>query len=138
MRINGSVTRRGDALVVATAEVYSNCPQYIHPRAFDGRVTDDLAHSLLTSEQRAWIANADTFFLATSHPTRGSDASHRGGPPGFVSVDSPTRLSWPDYPGNNMFNSLGNLAVNPRCGLLFVDFEHHRALQRGIMASHFE
>lgn len=128
IRINGNAARREDALVVSTNEVYSNCPQYIHPRRFDGRVTTAHTHGL-TAEQRAWIAGADTFFLATSHPTRGADASHRGGEPGFVSIDSPARLSWPDYPGNNMFNSLGNLAVNPRCGLLFVDFANHRALQ---------
>lgn len=128
IRINGDVTRRGDSLVVTTAEVYGNCPQYIHPRRFDGRVTTTQTH-VLTAEQREWIARADTFFLATSHPIRGADASHRGGDPGFVRVESPTTLSWPDYPGNNMFNSLGNLAVNSRCGLLFVDFENRRALQ---------
>jgi predicted pyridoxine 5'-phosphate oxidase superfamily flavin-nucleotide-binding protein len=128
MRVNGDVMRRGDTLVVTTREVYSNCPQYIHPRRFDGRVTTTRTY-VLDSSERDWIARADTFFLATSHPTRGADASHRGGEPGFVRVESPTRLSWPDYPGNNMFNSLGNLAVNPRCGLLFVDFDTHRALQ---------
>lgn len=124
MRANGTAVRRGDALVVTTSEVYSNCPQYIHPRRFDGRVITTRAF-VLTKE----LERADTFFLATSHPGRGPDASHRGGEPGFVHVDSPTTLWWPDYPGNNMFNSLGNLLVNPRCGLLFVDFENHRALQ---------
>ena len=99
MRVNGTAAIDGDALVVTTNEVYSNCPQYIHVDP--------------TPE--------DTFFIATVHPTAGADASHRGGPPGFVTVEG-TRYSWPDFPGNNMFNTLGNLAVNPRCGLLFVDF----------------
>ena len=67
------------------------------------------------------IRRADTFFLGTTHPERGRDASHRGGPPGFVRVDG-NDLWWPDYPGNNMFNSFGNLAVEPTAALLFVDF----------------
>jgi len=52
------------------------------------------------------IAASDTFFLGTTHPVRGSDASHRGGPAGFVRVDG-DQLWWPDYPGNNLFNSFG-------------------------------
>lgn len=118
MRVNGTAMRRGDSIVVTTREVYSNCPQYITPRRFAPKSLSVASHDL--------IAAADTFFLATSHPERGADASHRGG---AVRVESPTRLSWPDLPGNNMFNSLGNLLVNPRCGLLFVDFERASALQ---------
>jgi predicted pyridoxine 5'-phosphate oxidase superfamily flavin-nucleotide-binding protein len=118
MRVNGTAVRRGDAIVVTTQEVYSNCPQYIRPRTF--------APKSLTEASREVIAKADTFFLATAHPQRGADASHRGG---AVHIESPTRLTWPDLPGNNMFNSLGNLAVNPRCGLLFVDFERAAALR---------
>ena len=118
MRVNGTAVRRGDSIVVTTREVYSNCPQYIRPRAFAPRS--------LREASRDIIASADTFFLATAHPNRGADASHRGG---AVHVKSPTRLSWPDLPGNNMFNSLGNLLVNPRCGLLFVDFDRAAALR---------
>lgn len=121
MRVNGTAVRRDDSIVVTTREVYSNCPQYIHPRAF--------APAALREASPDIIPSADTFFLATSHPERGADASHRGGPAGFVRVESPARLSWPDYPGNNMFNSLGNLVVNPRCALLFVDFDRGAALQ---------
>jgi predicted pyridoxine 5'-phosphate oxidase superfamily flavin-nucleotide-binding protein len=104
MRVNGTAAIDGDALLVTTNEVYSNCPQYIHVEP----------------------TPQDTFFIATVHPTAGADASHRGGPPGFVTIETtryPLRYSWPDYPGNNMFNTLGNLSVNPRCGLLFVDFD---------------
>lgn len=118
MRVNGTAVRRGDSIVVTTREVYSNCPQYIRPRAFAPRS--------LSPAPRDLIATADTFFLATAHPAHGADASHRGG---AVRVESATRLSWPDLPGNNMFNSLGNLLVNPRCGLLFVDFDRAAALQ---------
>jgi hypothetical protein len=74
------------------------------------------------------IRAADTFFLGTTHPERGSDASHRGGPPGFVRVEG-DQLWWPDYPGNNMFNSFGNLAADPEAALLFLDFATGHALQ---------
>ena len=132
IRINGSGSRHGNALRISTAEVYSNCPQYIRPRVVRERETATPSTSTgeaLSPAQQEWIAGADTFFLASAHPQRGADASHRGGPPGFVTVESPTRLRWPDYSGNNMFNSLGNLSVYPRCGLLFVDFARGATLQ---------
>jgi predicted pyridoxine 5'-phosphate oxidase superfamily flavin-nucleotide-binding protein len=115
MRVNGLATRDGDDLVITTQEVYSNCPQYIHP----------LPARPDTSSPASWINTSDTFFLATAHPTRGADASHRGGEVHFDGK----RVVFPDYRGNNMFNSLGNLAVNPNCGLLFIDFESGKTLQ---------
>lgn len=73
------------------------------------------------------LAAADTFFIASAYPvadeerSHGVDVSHRGGNPGFIEVaDGVLRI--PDYTGNNYFNTLGNLAVNPRAGLLVVDF----------------
>ena len=75
----------------------------------------------LTDEDRALIRAADTFLLGTTHPERGNDASHQGGTPGFVRVGD-GQLWWSDYPGNNMFNSFGNLAVDPAAALLFADF----------------
>jgi ferredoxin-NADP reductase len=57
------------------------------------------------------------------------DASHRGGDPGFVRVESETRISFPDYAGNNHFNTIGNLVLDPRVGLLFVDFSTGGMLQ---------
>jgi predicted pyridoxine 5'-phosphate oxidase superfamily flavin-nucleotide-binding protein len=83
----------------------------------------------LNAEQQTCIRRADTFFIATFHPEAGADASHRGGMPGFVTVLSPNELEWPDYSGNNMFQSLGNLSVYPKAGLLFVDFEGGSTLQ---------
>ncbi|WP_102417371.1 pyridoxamine 5'-phosphate oxidase family protein [Mycobacterium sp. 4858] len=129
LRVNGdlvSADHRG--MTVRVDQSYGNCPKYIHrhpievatlaaPRSQQaGRAT------LLDPSAQAMIATSDTFFLGTTHPSRGSDASHRGGPPGFVRVDSPARLWWPDFPGNNMFNSYGNLAVDDEAALLFVDF----------------
>ena len=75
------------------------------------------------------MSRADTCFLASVHPTAGLDASHRGGRPGFVtSIDSQT-LEFPDYSGNDMFQTLGNLTVDPAAALLFVDFTNRSTLQ---------
>src|SRR5262249_47612767 len=83
----------------------------------------------LNDDQQHWIVGADTFFIATAHPESGADASHRGGHPGFIHVESANRLIIPDYSGNKMFNTLGNIAVNPAAGLVFPDFERGRVLQ---------
>lgn len=131
MRVNGIAERRAGSIVVTTREVYSNCPQYIHDH-----VVQSVAHQQMSSrttasldqKQRRWIESADTFFIASFHSEGGADASHRGGPPGFVRATS-NLVTWSDFPGNNMFNTLGNIAVNPRAGLLFVDFESGATLQ---------
>jgi hypothetical protein len=74
------------------------------------------------------VAIADTFFIATAYQatsagaTSGVDVSHRGGRPGFVRIDDETTLTIPDFSGNNHFNTFGNLELNPRAGLLFLDF----------------
>jgi hypothetical protein len=82
----------------------------------------------LAAVDAARIRSADTFFLGTAHPGRGTDASHRGGPAGFVRVAG-NQLWWPDYPGNNLFNSFGNLVVSPEAALLFPDFATGRTVQ---------
>lgn len=132
IRVNGRGHVDGSSIVVRTIEVYSNCPQYIHDHELSpgGDVPDATAResASLDLDQQAMIRAANTFFIASAHPA-GADASHRGGDPGFVQVDSPSRLSFGDYSGNNMFNTLGNLATNPACGLLFIDFDSGRTLQ---------
>jgi hypothetical protein len=136
MRINGVVLRETDSLFeVEAREVYTNCPKYIQARAPEAAVesaapdADAQRYVSLGSEQREFIARADTFFIATTHPERGADASHRGGLPGFVRVEGGQRIVWPDYSGNSMFNTLGNLSVDPRAGLLFIDFENGGTIQ---------
>jgi len=132
-RINGHLASAdGAALTIAADQAYGNCPQYIQQRVLsvDSRSTSTtpereptaVAVSSLSTEEVRQVRRADTFFLGTTHPTRGKDVSHRGGPPGFVRVPDDHTLWWPDYPGNNMFNSLGNLAVDPTASLLFIDF----------------
>jgi hypothetical protein len=135
IRVNGTLAVDGDGTVSLTVQqAYGNCPRYITPRAVSpdrpGGPDAGLVQreTTLTPREAELVRAADTFFLGTTHPGRGNDASHRGGAPGFVRVDG-SRLWWPDYPGNNMFNSLGNLAVDPAAALLFVDFAAGRTLQ---------
>jgi predicted pyridoxine 5'-phosphate oxidase superfamily flavin-nucleotide-binding protein len=133
MRVNGRGTLDRDGVVVRTDEVYGNCPKYIQKRRLiggDGSPAGEARRSSSLDERaRALVAGADTLFTATWHPGGGADASHRGGRPGFVRVRDERTLEFPDYPGNNMFNTLGNLVTNPGVGLLIVDFEHGDLLQ---------
>ena len=136
VRVNGRVERPAPGwLVVHVRQAYGNCPKYIQMRDVEAlpsagaTVPGVHRYGELTEAQRAWIAAADTFFIATLHPEGGADASHRGGSPGFVRVEDGRRLAFPDYAGNTMFNTLGNLAADGRAGLLFVDWETGATLQ---------
>lgn len=135
LRVNGHAVRRGDLLRVDVRESYPNCPKYIRQRHFSPRpeAFAPLLHwetgEILKAEHRALIEAADTFFVASAHPERGVDASHRGGPPGFVRFVDAHTIRIPDYRGNSMFNTLGNFAVYPHGGLVFMDFDAPRALQ---------
>jgi hypothetical protein len=132
VRINGRLESSATGLCVRTEQVFLNCPRYIQRR-----VPDCAAPS---AARRWWrgarprelhrrlVARADTLFIASAHPTAGADVSHRGGRPGFVRWQ-PDGLSWPDYPGNSMFNTFGNLELDPRAGLLILDFEGGGTLQ---------
>ncbi len=117
MRVNGLLTRVDGGLHIEVEQAYGNCPQYINP---SHRFPPTAAPSL--ANRSGLITAADTFFLGTLHPLRGADASHRGGPAGFVHLDGDD-LWWDDLPGNNMFNSLGNITVSPETALLFLDFD---------------
>jgi hypothetical protein len=75
----------------------------------------------LDAAARTMIAAADTAFVASGAPTAGFDISHRGGPPGFIAVAGNT-LTVPDFAGNHYFNTMGNLLLDPRAALLFVDW----------------
>jgi predicted pyridoxine 5'-phosphate oxidase superfamily flavin-nucleotide-binding protein len=73
-----------------------------------------------TDDDRAFIGNAEFFFLASADPEGRPDCSFKGGAPGFVRVIGPDELAFPDYDGNGMFKSLGNIFANPHVGLLFI------------------
>jgi len=89
-------------------------------RALADRLVERLRRSQLTDDDRDFIQSLEYFFLATSDPVGRPDCSFKGGPPGFVRAVQPDLLVWPDYDGNGMFKSLGNIAVNPYVGLLFI------------------
>ncbi|MFC9896266.1 pyridoxamine 5'-phosphate oxidase family protein [Nocardia sp. NPDC127579] len=133
MRLNGRSAPVDGGLRIATDQVYSNCPKYIARRRIESYDPSAVRYGSRTAEldpaQQAAIAAADTFFVASADAAGNVDASHRGGNPGFVQVLSATRLRWPDYQGNSMFMTLGNLAVDPRCGLLIPDWSTGTVLQ---------
>lgn len=136
MRLNGKAERRPEGIYVYAEQVYGNCPKYIQmrePEAAGGSpaVQPGTARraGTLTDAQRRLISSSDTFFVASAHPEGGADASHRGGLPGFVRFLDEDTLAFPDYSGNNMFNTLGNIAANHKVGLLFVAFERGDTLQ---------
>ncbi|MBA4284021.1 MAG: FAD-binding oxidoreductase [Xanthomonadaceae bacterium] len=140
-RLNGVLRRASDSgFDIGVVHSYGNCPQYIQLRepAFSREPTiasPQAAISLTALDARARqiIAAADTFFVASAHtPASGPrqvDVSHRGGKAGFVRVEDDGVLTVPDFPGNLFFNTLGNLRLNPRAGLVFVDFASGDLLQ---------
>jgi hypothetical protein len=140
-RLNGRVSASGaDGFTVTVDQSFGNCPKYIQTRRplalapGVGEKAAPEAYAALTARDRRLIAAADTFFLATASgpggepPNDGVDISHRGGLPGFVTVEDDGRLIWPDYSGNRFFNTLGNIAGYPKAGLQFFDWERGDAL----------
>lgn len=144
-RVNGVVTRLDTAgFEVAVMQSFGNCPKYIQARESSWSSEPEtlaaprnVVHegALLSAHAVRLIEAADTFFIASAskqaaHATRGGagegvDVSHRGGKPGFVRVaqaGSHSVLTVPDFIGNFLFNTLGNLLDNPSAGLLFIDF----------------
>lgn len=135
-RVNGQITERdGDRFTFKVDQSFGNCPQYIQTRTLvwtrDPKTPNDAARVArstgLDADASALIAAADTFFVATASAiaadatgANGVDVSHRGGKAGFVRVEG-NRLTIPDYPGNLHYNTLGNLEVEPRAGLVFYD-----------------
>lgn len=117
---------------VSVRETFGNCQKYIQVRHLEPTATKSAERvadaAYLADDQRRFITAVDTLFIATI-AEGGADASHRGGKPGFVAVEADDTLVIPDYTGNNMFQTLGNIELTRKAGLLFVDFESGRALQ---------
>lgn len=134
-RVNGKATLLGDELKVQAAEAYGNCPKYIQrqhislPDAQDKAQAYTSTGEQLKTEHLDWVKQADTFYMGTKSLDGQSDASHRGGNPGFIEVLEDMTLRIPDYPGNSLFQSLGNIHEQPNTGLLFVDFQKGTCLQ---------
>ncbi|WP_186065601.1 pyridoxamine 5'-phosphate oxidase family protein [Burkholderia gladioli] len=139
-RMNGTLrAHTAGGFDVQVRQSFGNCPQYIQLRDFGfvrepSQYTDiaPLEFDHLDARARAIIAAADTFFVASyvgEGEARQVDVSHRGGNAGFVRIDEDGRLTVPDFAGNLFFATLGNFLVNPRAGLVFVDFETGDMLQ---------
>src|SRR5215212_11505860 len=90
-------------------------------RRISDRLEEKLTRTAFTDDDKAHIEGAIYFFLATADAEGHPDCSFKGGMPGFVRVTGPSELVFPDYDGNGMFKSLGNILVNPNVGLLFID-----------------
>ena len=89
-------------------------------RRISDRLEEKLTRTAFTDDDKAFIENVPYFFIATADAQGRPDCSFKGGLPGFVRVTGPAELAFPDYDGNGMFKSLGNLIVNPNIGLLFI------------------
>ncbi|WP_061007187.1 pyridoxamine 5'-phosphate oxidase family protein [Mycolicibacterium mucogenicum] len=134
MRVNGQARPTADGLRIHPDQVYSNCPKYISRRHIAGVAEathgPTVRHADVLDERlQQIVGRTDTFFVGSADPDGNADASHRGGNPGFLQVLSPNRLRWPDYRGNSMFMTLGNISANPRCGLLIPDWQTGTTLQ---------
>lgn len=143
-RMNGTVTAVDEAgFTVAVDQSFGNCPQYIQarlpewrrpPESFRQARTTDAIGARLDGAALRTVTTADTLFIASAAPAArghagadGVDVSHRGGKPGFVKVrasgpGAASVLVIPDFRGNFLFNTLGNIAAHPRAGLVFPDF----------------
>ncbi len=140
-RANGRIGANANGKIEFELEQsFGNCPKYIQPRfIFDTKAKVDPVEKPFTkfdSEVAEMLQAQDTFFIAsrsvgqtktTTESDGGFDISHRGGPAGFVQIIDDSTLVFPDFVGNNFFNTFGNIALDPQVGLLFVDFEngHH-------------
>jgi len=141
-RMNGNIsTASTGGFAVSVVHAFGNCPQYIQLRSVE---PVSLGHSSsnvpaehlneLDEAAKAMISKADTFFIASyvdldgNVSKRSVDVSHRGGNPGFVRIEGNV-LTIPDFAGNLHFNTLGNFLLNPRAGLVFIDFETGDMLQ---------
>lgn len=133
LRVNGVVERStARELRVTVEQAYSNCPKYIQKRERVETTTD--VPSATTSRGlgapahlQAWLSRTDTAFVASVGPEGSIDCSHRGGRRGYMRMDGDAVLM-PDYPGNSMFCTLGNMKVEPRAGLVLVDFDAQQQL----------
>lgn len=128
-----------DGISLNVDQTFGNCPKFIQQREihFQARNSSEATKETFTqldSDTQAFIANADTFFVASTvadhsgDPAQGADISHRGGLPGFIRVDNDTTFTIPDYSGNFHFNTFGNFIENPKAGLLLIDFERGHLL----------
>jgi uncharacterized protein len=110
---------------------YHDGARHLQDRFDTRRLADRLDERFLQrteigADDRAFIERMDMFFLATADAAGRPQCSYKGGEPGFVRVLDAQTVAFPNYDGNGMYLSMGNLAVNPHVGMLFVDFVAQR------------
>ena len=117
-------------LVVNIEQSLGNCPKYLNCKRIKPALPEPkLIHDSikLGPEGLDLLGKSDMFFISSMHQHEDMDLNHRGGPPGFVRIesnnDSGAVLVWPEYSGNNLYQTLGNLQTDPKAGLVFPDFE---------------
>jgi uncharacterized protein len=126
-RINGRLVKDSEGWTLEAAEAFTNCRKYIAPSVVleDGTRGGATAVEPLSSGDpwlRELLARAETAFLASVSPGGLPDVSHRGGPPGYLQLDSAAGLlSWPEYVGDGMFKSAGNVRATGQATLLVLD-----------------
>jgi uncharacterized protein len=135
LRVNGKIKESKDHLTVEVAQAYPNCPKYIQRREIEAGLQEAATARVikkgqaLDGELKHWFQSADTLFVGSANLQHEMDASHRGGNAGFIEVIDDGTIKVPDYVGNSMFNTLGNFAVNPKAGILLIDFTTGNTLQ---------
>jgi predicted pyridoxine 5'-phosphate oxidase superfamily flavin-nucleotide-binding protein len=120
------------------SQEYHQTQRALQDRFDTRRLADRLAETtkaVIGPKQKAFIERRDMFFLASADEDGWPQCSYKGGEPGFVRVLDEETLAFPSYDGNGMYLSAGNLLVNPRVGLLFVDFEVGTRLRLNGLAS---
>jgi predicted pyridoxine 5'-phosphate oxidase superfamily flavin-nucleotide-binding protein len=132
-------TQTGEQEDVVETPLYHQGNRKLQDQFDSRRIADRLQqvtlHDRFTDGDRDFIAGCDMFFLATADANGQPDVSYKGGMPGFIRVIDETTLAFPDYDGNGMFKSLGNILVNPRVGLLFIDFRQPDRMRVSGMAT---
>ena len=119
--------------------MYNDGSRELQDRFDSRRIADRLekitVHDTFSDDDRAFIEHVPMFFLATADADGWPDCSYKGGQPGFVRVVDENTLAFPSYDGNGMFRSLGNVLMNPKVGMLFVDFERPNRMRINGVAS---
>ena len=137
----GRAHQEGDQLSFEIRMGYPSCPKHIQrevielPENSTAVVPKTEKGTTLNSSEKEWIVTAHTFFIATQTKAGDIDSSHRGGTPGFVEILENGHLRVPDYLGNSMFSTLGNIYENPKAALLFVDYDLGQTLQLSGLAT---
>ena len=127
MRSRRSMRTVGDEFYT---EGHRSLQDQFDTRRLADRLIEVTVHDTFTANDKRFVETAPFFWLATADDEGWPDVSYKGGRPGFARIlDDERTLAFPSYDGNGMYRSLGNIAANPRVGLLFVDFERSKRLR---------